>query len=109
MPSASTFLAEEGDLDQATVATARSLATVLPPSVDYHLKVLPAPHTGESYRRAWQSINSVRSPKPSSTSNLAPTALNSTPQPGDTNANSSFSGSVYLKNQENTGPSGTSI
>ena len=62
VPIASTFLAEEDDLDQATVATARALAMVLPPGVDYHLKVLPAPHTGTAYRRSWAGFDSVRSP-----------------------------------------------
>ena len=36
VPIASTFLAEEDDLDQATIATARALAMVLPAGVDYH-------------------------------------------------------------------------
>src|SRR6478735_5072138 len=62
VPIASTFLAEEDDLDQATVATARALAMVLPAGVDYHLKVLPAPHTGAAYRRSWAGFDSVRSP-----------------------------------------------
>ena len=62
VPIASTFLAEEDDLDQATVATARALAMVLPPGVDYHLKVLPAPHTGAAYRRSLAGFEGVRSP-----------------------------------------------
>ncbi|MGS0684588.1 ATP-binding protein [Nakamurella sp. GG22] len=62
IPIASTFLAEEDDLDQATLATARSLAAVLPPAVDYHLKVIPAPHSGDAYRRSWAGFDSVRSP-----------------------------------------------
>jgi hypothetical protein len=62
VPPASTYLAEEADLDQATLATARSLAAVLAPGLDYHLKVLPAPHTGQSYRRSWTDVDSVRAP-----------------------------------------------
>ena len=62
VPLTSTYLAEETDLDQATLATARSLAVVLPPGVDYHLKVLPVPHTGQSYRRSWTGFDSVRAP-----------------------------------------------
>ena len=62
VPIASTFLAEEDDLDQATLATARSLAAVLPPGVDYHLKVIPAPHTGDAYRASWAGFDGVRSP-----------------------------------------------
>jgi len=61
VPIASTFLAEEDDLDQATLATARSLAAVLPPGVDYHLKVIPAPHTGDAYRASWAGFSGVRS------------------------------------------------
>src|SRR6476659_8447943 len=61
VPIASTFLAEEDDLDQATIATARSLAAVLPPGVDYHLKVIPAPHTGDAYRASWAGFSGVRS------------------------------------------------
>jgi hypothetical protein len=62
VPIANTFLAEEDDLDQATLATARSLAAVLPPGADYHLKVIPAPHTGEAYRASWTGFEGVRSP-----------------------------------------------
>ncbi|HEY5150984.1 MAG TPA: ATP-binding protein, partial [Mycobacterium sp.] len=61
VPIASTFLAEEHDLDHVTLATARSLAAVLPPGVDWHLKVLPAPHTGKAYRQSWTGFDSVRS------------------------------------------------
>ena len=74
LPLASTHLAEEVDLDHANLTTARSLARVLPPGVDYHLKVLPVPHTGQSYRRSWTGFDSVRAPGAEDTSASAPTA-----------------------------------
>ena len=98
VPIASTFLAEEDDLDQATVATARALAMVLPPGVDYHLKVLPAPHTGAAYRAVLGRVRQC--PLPRRRGLHRPRRAPHRPERGDrpaTAARSCCSGSVAPK------------
>ncbi|TDQ00600.1 ATP-binding protein [Labedaea rhizosphaerae] len=62
IPSASSFLLEEPDIETATWRTAQAMAGLLPAGAEYHLKVVWARHEPESYVASWDQVHSVRAP-----------------------------------------------
>lgn len=62
IPATATYLLEEQELVDATLATSTALAATLPPDTEFHIKIVWRPTSGAEYARSWADIDSVRAP-----------------------------------------------
>ncbi|MCK2239984.1 MULTISPECIES: ATP-binding protein [unclassified Crossiella] len=62
IPETSTYLLEEDELAQETMANSAALAALIPANTQWHLKVVWDRHRGQDYLAGWEGIDSVRAP-----------------------------------------------
>ncbi|MCO1575581.1 ATP-binding protein [Crossiella sp. SN42] len=63
IPTLSTYLLEDEQLAQTTMAHASALAALLPERAEWHLKIIWDRHRGTEYLASWEGVDSVRAPR----------------------------------------------